>query len=774
MSAAASVVVPGHRRLWVLFGLTVFAAFFILGFFGREVYRQAPPIPAEVRTSDGALLMTRDEILTGQTVWQSTGGQQLGSIWGHGAYQAPDWTADWLHREATTLLDTWSRQAAGVPYGDASAEVRAMLQARLTSELRTNTFDEATGVVTVSPARAAAMASVARHYDDLFGGAPALSALRESYAMQDIVVPDAARRRLLTTFFFWTSWAAVTNRPGTTITYTNNWPHEPLVGNVPSTANVLWSIASVILLLAGVGALAWWMAFRRHADDEMAEAPASDPFTGLTLTPSMRAVAKYLGVVVALFVVQVLLGALTAHYTVEGQSFFGLPIGNLLPYSLTRTWHIQTAMFWIATAFLAAGLFLAPAVGGREPRYQRLGVNLLFGALLVVVSGSLAGEYLAIHQKLPLEQSFWLGTQGYEYVDLGRVWQIALFAGLAIWLGLMLRALAPALRTRTEASSLVWMFTFATAAVGLMYGAGFFVSAKTHLTVMEYWRWWVVHLWVEGFFEVFATAAIALIFARMGLVKPGHAGAAVIGSSAMFLFAGIPGTFHHLYFSGTPTSIMAVGASFSAMEVIPLVLIGFEAYQTSRMQTAAAWMSRYTWPVTFFVGVAFWNLVGAGVFGFLINPPIALYYMQGLNTTPVHAHTALFGVYGLLSLGLVLVVARLLTLGRVWNERWLAASFWAMNIGLALMVGLSLLPIGILQAHASVETGLWYARSAEFLQQPLIEGLRWMRLIGDTVFLAGVGAFTWFMAGLWFGWSYGRTPERVTAPASTLPSRSRV
>ena len=763
-------IIPRHGRLWLLFGLSVSAAFFILGFFGREVYRQAPPIPAEVRTVDGRVLMTADSILTGQTVWQSTGGQQLGSIWGHGAYQAPDWTADWLHREATTLLEIWSTRDFGTAYAQLDAERQAQLEARLKRELRTNTYDAASGVVTVSIDRAEAIARVARHYDDLFGGAPALQQLRDDYAMHDVVVPDARRRALLPQFFFWTSWASATNRPGLTITYTNNWPHEPLIDNVPSSGNVLWSIVSVVLLLAGVGALAWYMAFR-GGEEERATAPLADPFTGLTLTPSMRAIAKYLAVVVALFVVQVLLGALTAHYTVEGQSFFGIPMANLLPYSLTRTWHIQTAMFWIATAFLAAGLFLAPVIGGAEPKYQRLGVNLLFGALLVVVAGSLAGEYLAIHQRLPLEASFWLGHQGYEYVDLGRVWQIALFAGLVIWLALMLRALWPALSQRTETRSLVWMFTFAATAVGLMYGAGFFFSAKTHLTVMEYWRWWVVHLWVEGFFEVFATAALSLIFARMGLVKPSHAGAAVIGSSALFLFSGIPGTFHHLYFSGTPTSIMAVGASFSALEVIPLVLIGFEAYQTSRMQAAATWMRRYRWPVIFFVGVAFWNLVGAGLFGFLINPPIALYYMQGLNTTPVHAHTALFGVYGLLSLGLVLVVARLLTAGRVWKEVWLGRSFWAMNLGLTLMVGLSLLPIGLMQAYASVETGLWYARSAEFLQQPLLETLRWLRIIGDTVFLMGVGFFTWFMAGLWFGWSFDAERvkhQRVVA----LPARS--
>jgi len=296
-----------------------------------------------------------------------------------------------------------------------------------------------------------------------------------------------------------------------------------------------------------------------------------------------------------------------------------------------------------------------------------------------------------------------------------------------------------------------------------MYAAGFFFSARTHLSVMEYWRWWVVHLWVEGFFEVFATAAIALIFARMGLVDRRHAGAAVIASSALFLFSGIPGTFHHLYFSGTPTSILAVGASFSAMEVVPLVLIGLEAYRTSRLQAAAPWMRRYRWPIVFFVGVAFWNLVGAGLFGFLINPPIALYYMQGLNTTPVHGHTALFGVYGLLALGLVLVVARVLTGSRAWNERLLGIAFWSMNAGLTLMVVLSLLPIGLAQAWASIEQGLWYARSAEFLQLPILETLRWLRIVGDSIFLVGVAAFAWFMAGLWLGWSYERTPARERA-----------
>jgi nitric oxide reductase subunit B len=753
-----------ERRHWIGLGVTLLIAFLVLGFFGVEVYRQAPPIPVRVATADGATVFTEEDILTGQQVWQSTGGQQLGSVWGHGAYQAPDWSADWLHREALALLEVWASDQYGQPFAELDRGAQATLRDRLVTEMRRNTYDAATRTLTLSADRERAVRSVAAHYDGLFGGAPALASLRESYAMQERVVPDAARRARLMAFFFWTSWAATTERPGLAITYTNNWPHEPLVANRPSGANVVWSLVSIVLLLAGIGAIVWWRAFRPEEDDA-AEPPAEDPFGRIVPTPSMRATGKYLGTVAALFLIQVVLGVITAHYSVEGQGFYGFPLAEYLPYSLSRTWHVQTGVFWIATAFLAAGLFLAPIVGGREPRFQRLGVNVLFGALVLVVGGSLAGEAMAIHQKLGIDASFWLGHQGYEYVDLGRAWQIALFAGLVIWLGLMLRGLAPALARRDESRSLVLMFTGASAAIGLMYGAGFFFTAKTHLTVMEYWRWWVVHLWVEGFFEVFATAALALLFARMGLVKPQHAGLAVIASSALFLFAGIPGTFHHLYFSGTPTPIMAVGASFSALEVVPLVLIGLEAYRTWRLRRAAPWMERYRWPITFFVGVAFWNLVGAGLFGFLINPPLALYYMQGLNTTPVHAHAALFGVYGLLSLGLVLVVARRLSGERPWKTRALAVAFWGTNIGLSLMIGLSILPVGLAQTWASVEVGLWYARSAEFLQLPWIETLRWLRVVGDTVFVIGAVAYVWFLSGLWFGWSYEPVP-------SSAPSRA--
>ena len=748
------------KKLWIALAAVLIGTFTVLGVFGREVYRQAPPIPDRVVTASGQELMTKDQILRGQRVWQSIGGQQIGSIWGHGAYQAPDWSADWLHREAITLLDQY---AAPASYASLPAERQAALRERLRRELRTNRYDATTGTLTVSDARAQAMKATADHYDALFGDDATLTQLRKSYALHEHAVPDASERHDMTSFFFWTAWSCTTDRPGTDVTYTNNWPHEALVGNVPTSANLIWSFISIVLLIAGIGALVWYKVFRDR-DEDLPDPAKQDPFSKLTLTPSMKAVAKYAVVVIALFVLQVATGALTAHYTVEGQGFFGLPMSSWIPYVVSRTWHVQLAVFWIATAFLAAGLFLAPAVGGKEPKYQRLGVNVLFGALLVVVLGSLAGEWMSVKRHLGLDLGFWFGQQGYEYVDLGRAWQIALFVGLILWLVLMLRGLWPALQRRDDTRQLVMLFAGSAAAIGLFYGAGFFYGAKTHLSVMEYWRWWVVHLWVEGFMEVFATAAMAFIFSRLGLIRPKSATRAVLFSTAIFLVGGIPGTFHHLYFSGTPVSIMAVGASFSALEVVPLALIGFEAWETYKVSRGAPWMATYRWPLRFFLGVAFWNLVGAGVFGFLINPPAALYYMQGLNTTPVHAHTALFGVYGLLALGLTLLVLRRLAPAGEWNERPIQLAFWAMNGGLSLMVVLSLLPIGLAQAVASIDHGLWFARSAEFLQQPWIQTLRWLRLVGDSVFIIGVAALVYFVVGLKTGWSYKKKEESEALP----------
>ncbi|WP_142846793.1 nitric-oxide reductase large subunit [Telmatospirillum sp. J64-1] len=751
------------NRLWLVLGLVMMASFAVLGLMGQQIYREAPPEPARIVAEDGRVLYTLDNIQQGRLAWQSMGGMQVGSIWGHGAYLAPDWSADWLHREALALLDMWSWRHYGLPYDRLDEEGRAALKVRLKAELRTNTYDPANGTITVSRDRAAAMAEVANHYISLFGNDPALESLRRDYAIANNAVPDLKRREDITAFFFWTAWAAGTDRPNDIITYTNNWPHEPLIDNVPSASNIMWSVLSVVLLVAGVGALVWYHAATQHEDE--CKAPAADPLSALKPTPSMRATAKYFWTVIGLFLLQITLGAVTAHYAVEGHDFYGIPLADYLPYAVTRTWHTQLAVFWIATAWLATGLYIAPAISGHEPKFQKLGVNALWGALVFVVLGSMAGEWMGVQQMFDLNTNWWFGHQGWEYVDLGRFWQILLFVGLMLWLVLVGRALWPSLKRPDESKPVLLVMFLSTIAIGLFYAAGFMWGKHTHISMVEYWRWWVVHLWVEGFFEVFATAVISLLFVRLGLVRALTANVAVLAATVVFLFGGVLGTAHHWYFAGTPNSVLAIGAVFSALEIVPLALVGVEAFATYRHSKAAPWVATYRWPILFFVAVSFWNLLGAGVFGFLINPPISLYYVQGLNLTANHAHSALFGVYGMLGIGLMLFCLRGLCDRLAWNDNLLKWAFWMLNGGLAMMVFMSLFPAGVYQAYASITEGLWYARSAEIIQSPVMRFLVWMRVPGDIVFSFGAFAIAFFAYRLVRGGRAGQAKDKAAVTA---------
>lgn len=753
------------KRLWLVLALVMAASFTVLGLMGREIHRQAPPIPARVIDARGEVLMTGEGIQTGQLAYQSMGGQQVGSIWGHGAYVAPDWSADQLHREAVALLDIWALREDGRRFDQLSLERQAVLKVRLKREMRTNTYDAATRTIVVSADRAQAMTQVRAHYQALMGADPALSELRAQYALAENPMPDPSRRARLADYYWWTSWAAGTNRPDGNVSYTSNWPHEPLIDNVPSSANVVWSIASVILLIFGVGALVFWHA--KAKQEEHLPAPVADPLGKLKPTPSMRATTKYFLTVIALFLLQVGLGAVTAHYAVEGQNFYGVPLSKILPYAVTRTWHTQLAVFWIATAWLATGLYVAPMISGHEPKFQRLGVNALWGALLVVVLGSMAGEWLGVQQILDLDTNWWFGHQGWEFVDLGRFWQTLLFVGLMLWLTLVGRALWPALRSPSDSKPVLAILFLSTVAIGLFYGAGFMWGKHSHISMIEYWRWWIVHLWVEGFFEVFATAVISLLMVKLGLVRARNANVAVLFGTIVFLFGGVLGTAHHWYFAGTPVSVIAIGSVFSALEVVPLALIGAEAFETWRHTKAAPWVAAYKWPIMFFVAVAFWNLLGAGVFGFMINPPISLYYIQGLNTTATHAHAALFGVYGMLGIGLTLFCFRGVTAREAWDDRLLAVTFWLLNGGLAMMVFLSLLPTGVLQAFASIEQGTWFARSPAIIHSPLMETLVWLRVPGDIVFGAGAFTLAAFAAKLIGGTVKAHmTPKAAPAPVA--------
>ncbi|KFE72182.1 nitric-oxide reductase large subunit [Hyalangium minutum] len=701
--------------------LVVLFGFFVLGLLAYRAYTDSAPLPQRVVTPEGRLVFTEEDILAGQGIFLRNGLMQYGSVFGHGAYLGPDYTADYLRRSALFVRERLGGEQ------DASAAMRTV------KDFQTNRYDPATGTLVFSAEQAAAFEQLAAHYHATFSVPTTEKGLRPS------AIPDPADTRRLTAFFAWTAWAASARRPGLEYSYTNNWPPEPRVGNGPTGAMVVWSMLSLIALLGGIGllmaAFGRWNFLGWHARDQ--QTVSFHPPGKVSLTPSQRACAGFFLVMAVLFLLQALLGGATQHYRAELTSFFGFNLATLLPFNLARTWHVQLSLLWVATSYLAAGIFLAPMVAGHEPRGQHWLAYALLGALVVVVFGSLAGEFAGIHGWTP---STWFGNQGFEYLDLGRFWQVLLSLGLLFWVGLLLRVLRRRLRTE-HPGNMPWMFFYSALAIPAFYAVGLLARPTSHFTLTDFWRFWVVHLWVEDFLELFTTLMVAYIFVLLGVVSERVALRVIYLDIILYSAGGVIGTMHHLYFSGTPVEHMALGAFFSAAEVIPLTFLTVEAWSFLRLGHAQHAKSPtpfpHRWAILFLVSVGFWNFLGAGIFGFLINLPIVSYYEIGTALTANHGHAAMMGVYGMLAVGLAMFALRYLVPEDRWSERAAKLSFWSLNLGLAWMVFANLFPLGVLQLHESVTHGYYEARQLDFLTSERVELLEWLRLPGDAVFIVG-------------------------------------
>ena len=723
------------NRVRIILLLVLVFTFAVLIGGGYLIDREKPPIPARVLAENGKILFTDSDLMAGQQYYFSRGGMHIGTIWGHGSYLAPDWSADYLHRSGLYaaaryrgLAPDRAARFSQKDFDTLDAIMQAAIRAHVIREFKTNRYDPAKSELIYTANQAEAFSRLVSYYTSLFKNGD------DRMGLQPGIVRTDHEGFIIASFFSWLAWAAVTNRPGQNVTYTTNWPYDPLVGNEPAPDAVIWSIVSVILLILAIGLLVFL--YQRYVKyDSGAKLITNIPNPKPSL--SQKATIPLFAMAMLLFLAQIGAGGLTAHFTVEGTSFFGLPISKILPYAVLRTWHLQLGIFWIATCFLASGLFMAPFVG-REPKHQGKLVILLFGALTVVVVGALAGNWLSVMGFLE-SMSYYLGHQGYEYIELGRLWQVLLIAGMLLWLVLVVRAIKPALKAENDKGGLTHLFLYTSIAIPLFYMAGLLYGRESHLSVAEYWRWWVVHLWVEGFFEAFATVSLAFILTRIGAVTQRFALMIAYLNITLYLGSGVIGTFHHLYWTGTPAPIIALGAVFSALEVVPLTFLGFEAANNIKVIAKGAKTFVYRWPLYFFISVAFWNLVGAGVFGFLINPPIVLYYIQGMNTTPLHAHTALFGVYGLLAVALMLFSLRHIVQKESWSDGLLKWSFWGLNGGLLSMTLFTFLPAGFYQFYYGVKYGMWYARSPEVTSSEFIRNVSWIRMGSDIIF--AIGAF---------------------------------
>ncbi|MBI1357035.1 MAG: nitric-oxide reductase large subunit [Acidobacteria bacterium] len=737
---------------WIQAVLLVFLfGFFVLGLLAYRTYQAEPPIPAHVVDETGRELFTGDDIRVGQQVFLKNGLMQYGSIFGHGGYLGPDYTADYLRRAALSVIAAHERAGDNAPVQ------------RTTEEFKTNRYDPASGTLVFTANQAAAFEALVAHYREFFSDPTTASGLRPS------AITDAAELRRLTAYFSWTAWAASALRPGKAYTYTNNWPPEPRVGNQPSADVMVWSVVSLITLLGGIGVLlavfGRWNFLGWHGRDRRRLSfiePESVP-----ITPAQRATAWFFAVAFLLFLLQALLGGSVQHYRAEISGFFGIDLAQFLPYNVARTWHVQLAIFWVAACFLAAGIFLAPMIAGREPRGQHWLAYALLGAVALVVFGSLAGEYAGIFGWMG-DSWEWFGDQGFEYLDLGRFWQTLLSIGLLFWVYLLARVMRQRL-AREHKGNMPWLFLFAALAIPAFYAVGLLARSTDTFASADFWRWWVVHLWVEDFLELFTTVMVAYIFVLLGVVHEKIALRLIYLDFILYSAGGVIGTMHHMYFSGAPVEHMALGATFSALEVVPLTFLTLEAWsflQLGDVQTGGLSGSfPHRWAVMFLAAVGFWNFLGAGVFGFLINLPIVSYYEIGTALTSNHGHTAFMGVYGMLAIGLGLFCLHYLTFRLRWRDGAARFSFWALNIGLAWMAFATLLPIGMLQLYHSVSEGYFEARSLDFLTSETNAFFEWMRLPGDILFILGAPPLL-YMA--WQGLRYGRPPTSREEPEDVL------
>jgi nitric oxide reductase subunit B len=707
---------------------------------GIAMKKDLPPYPGKVVDPNGKVLFEKKDIIAGQNVYQRYGLMDQGAVWGHGSQRGPEFSATSLHLVAEAVGDHLAKKDYGKSYNELGDLEKGLIDVKTRHEIKPNRYDPTADTLTLTAAQVEGLRQVNQHWDAIFKDG------MQRYGFLPDTIADEQQRQQLSRFFFWTAWVAATLRPGEDYSYTNNWPPDVRVGNVPSTESYFYSIGGVLALLLVLGLFVYWI----HRYGLWYGAPKgvalAEKLIDMPLTASQFKAAKFFVVVILLFLLQTSFGGLLAHYTIHPGTFWFPFVAKLISYNWAKTWHLQLMVFWIATTWLASAIYLAPIIGGREPAKQGLLVQLLFVAVLIVALGSLIGEVLGIKGMLG-DLWFWLGHQGWEFLELGRIWQILLFVGLIFWLLVVYRAVGRHLREhKDEFSALIWFYVFSAVLVVAFFGFGLFYGRGSHLTMADYWRWFVVHLWVESIFEFFGIAVIALLMVSMGLATARAALLVAYFTAAITFISGIVGTAHHYYWYGGASFWIGWGAIFSSMEPVPLITLvvrGLMEYRDIRKQGREF---SYKWPMYFLVAASFWNFLGAGIFGFLINLPIINFYEHGTYLTMHHGHTAMFGTYGMLSIALLLFSWRGLVDKAHWKDGILKLSFWGLNGGLFLMAFATLLPVGAMQTWTAFKDGLWVARSADFFERGAVVFLGTFRMIPDLIIIClGVLPLAWFL-----------------------------
>jgi nitric oxide reductase subunit B len=792
-----------RKHWWKVFLLIFVVSVTVVLFIGYSTYQSAPPY-CDFRDQQGNLVFTRANIEDGQLAFKRNALMDYGSYLGDGGLRGPDYSAEALHLTTLYMIDFYDQQKkTTIPDDD---ERHTVVEALVKKELKKNHYqpdpdhpnDRTRGHVVLSPAQVHAYRKLEQYYLQKFRGGGELT--RDVFAKEfpNLATPadEAATAshslseqdiQNLTAFFFRGGWVGSAVRPGADHSYTHNWPYDPLAGNVPHGELVFWSVIGTLVVILFLGIIFYYYgkldreAVLEAQNARMPPLATTEAVSQFKPTPTQRATYKFFGVAALLFLVQVVAGLLAIADFVNLFAYLGLDqsVRAVLPTMITRAWHTQISVLWIAVCWFAATIWVLPLICRPEPSGQLRWINTLFGMLLVVAVGGALGIPLGVHGFLKESGLWlWLCLQGWEFMQIGVLYQYILYAAFVVWLVIVARGLWPVLRQKQTWSLPNWM-VYAIAGIIFMFSAGFVAGPKEDFVIGDFWRWCTIHMWVEAFFELFTTIIVAYFLYLMGFVSHAVAARVVYLGAVLFLGSGLIGISHNFYWNAKSIWAVALGASFSSLQVAPLVLLTVEAWRFRHMpeQTLArlnkASGTKATFGLTeaflFLVGVNFWNFVGAGVLGFMINLPIINYYEHGTYLTIAHGHAALFGVYGNLAIAAMIFCGRWLVGAERWRPRLLRFSFWAMNVGVALMLVLHLFPLGVHQLLEVMSKGYAYGRSQSYLLSEPFQTMTWLRGIGTGVFLCGMLPLVWFVVSRWFSLKGAqKAEEQFVVPATVL------
>lgn len=722
-----------------------------VGMIGFQTYVDAPPMSG-FKDQQGNIVIDQKTIERGQEVFHKKALMEYGSFFGDGAQRGPDFTAEALHQINISMNKYYAEEIKSKTGIAADENQMKQINERVKVELKKNNFNTSDKLVTLSPAEVYALQDLKKYYTDVFidkndgKGFPPKDYIKSREETAD-----------LGAFFFWGAWVCVTQRPGSTFSYTHNWPFDPSAGNTPTSPVILWSVLGLLAFVLACGVVLYFIGQYNQLPNKFFKPPKRDLFniarvSSFKPTPTQRATYKFFFVAILLFFLQVSSGLITINDFLNWLSYLGIHITNDMPVTISRSWHLMLSLYWISTCWIASSIFILPILSKQEVPGQLRLVNTLFVLLFILVGGSLLGMVLG---PLGFMGKWWhaLGHQGWEFVDFGKFYQVLLMGIFVLWGTVVYRGIKPAF-VKGEPWNLPNWIMYSVIGIPLLFLSGFVAKPETNFVIADFWRWMVIHMWVEAFFEVFITVIVSYLMVLMGLVSRQAAIRVVYFATILFLGTGLLGISHNFYWNAKPVATMALGSVFSTLQFVPLILLTVEAWRFKNMPKIAVGdvehtqLNNFGFPEVFkfLVAVNFWNFFGAGVLGIIINLPIMNYFEHGTYLTVNHAHAALMGVYGNISLAALLFASRLMIKSNRWNEKIVNFSFWSINAGLMLMVVLDLFPAGSIQFKAVVEQGLWFGRSSEFVDYGVFKSLTWLRGIGASVFFfGGVIPITYFI-----------------------------